>query len=168
MPKTAAPTRKELEQQAADLNAQLAAIREQEQREQEEAARRRAQAEAEWDRQFLATLTTADLEKDVDRAAQALDEELATNPLVLALADFLTALRRRSNLRQEISAARMRLGQDPLPTQSMRTEITPEDVLELLLRPTTRMAGDRVAVEVADLYAQRDAAGDTAAEETDR
>ncbi len=162
--KTTAPlTREQLEEQAAELNAQLAAIREQERREQEEAARRRAHLEAEFDRQFLATLTPAQLEADVDQAAQALDEALATNPLVLALSDFLTALRRRSNLRQEISAARMRLGQDPLPAQSMRTEITPEDVLDLLLRPTNRMAGDRVAAEVADLYAQRDAAGDAAA-----
>ncbi len=163
MPETAALTREELEQQAADLNAQLAAIREQERREQEDAARRRAQAEAEWDQRFLAALTPADLEREVDRAAQVLDEALATNPLVLALAGFLTALRRRSNLRQEISNARMRVGQDPLPTQAMRTEITPEDVLDLLLRPTNRMAGDRVAVEVADLYAQRDAAGEAAA-----
>ncbi len=168
MPETAALTREQLEQQAAALNAQLDAIREQERGEQEEAARRRAQAEAEWDRQFLATLTTADLEKDVDRTAQALDEVLATNPLVLALADFLTALRRRSNLRQELSSARMRLGQDPLPTETMRTEIKPADVLDMLLRPTNRMAGDRVAAEVADMYARRDAAGDTAAEETDR
>ncbi len=138
MPKTTDTlTRKQLEAQAAELNAQLAAIREQERREQEEVARRRAQAEADFDREFIATLTPADLEQDVDQAAQALDEALATNPLVLALADFLTALRRRSNLRQEISSARMRLGEDPLPTQSMRTEITPEDVLELLLRPTT-------------------------------
>ncbi len=156
-------TREQLEQQAADLNAQLSAILAQEQREQEEAARRRAEGEAEFDRQFLATLTPADLEKDVDQAAQALDEALATNPLVLALANFLTALRRRSNLRQEINNARMRLGEDPFPTQAMRTEIRPEDVLDLLLRPTNRMAGDRVAAEVADLYAQRDAAGEAAA-----
>ncbi len=162
--KTTAPVdREQLEAEAARLNAQLAAIREQDRLEQEAAAQRRAEAQAEWDRQFLATLTPADLESDVDKAAQVLDEVLATNSLVLALSDFLTALRRRSNLRQEISAARMRLGQDPLPTQSMRTEIEPADVLDLLLRPVNRMASDRVAAEVADLYTQRDDAGQAAA-----
>ncbi len=162
--KTTAPmTREELEQQAAELNAQLAAIREQERQEQEAAARRRAQAEAEWDRQFLANLTPVELESDVDNAAQALDEALAANPLVLALSDYLTALRRRSNMRQEISAARMRLGQDPLPVQSMETEIRPEYVPDLLLRPVNRIASGRVSDEISDLYAQRGAAGDAAA-----
>lgn len=169
MPKiqaTPTPTvdREELERQAAELNAQLDAIRERERREQEEAERRRAEAEAEWDRRFLADVTPAQLEQDVEQAAQALDEALATNPLVVAFAAYYTQLRRRSNLRQELSSARMRIGQDPLPAGARATEIMPDEVLDLLLRAAARIAGDQVRDELADLYAKRTAAGDAAAQ----
>ena len=162
MPKTStAPVddREELERQAAALNARLAAIHEQERREQEEAARRRGEAEADFDRQLLAAVTPSDLEAEVDRAARELDEALATDPLVVALAGYYTALRRRSNLRQELSSARMRVGQEPLPAVAMATEIAPVEVLDLILRTAARIATDRVSDELADLYAKRKAAG---------
>ena len=99
------------------------------------------------------------------RAARDLDEALTTDPLVVALAGYYTALRRRSNLRQELSTARMRIGQEPLPAQAMATEVGAAEVLDLILRTAARIAGDRVSDELADLYARRDAAGSAAERE---
>ena len=169
MPKTSTvpvDDREQLERQAAELNAKLEAIRQQEQREQEEAARRRAMAEAEWDREFLATVTPAQLDQAVEKAAQDLHQALTINPLVVALGAYYTQLRRRGNLRQEVSNARMRIGQEPLGANPYTTEIQAETVVDLVLQTAAHIATDRVSDELADLYAKRNAAG-VAAEGTD-
>ncbi|RZU32707.1 hypothetical protein [Blastococcus saxobsidens] len=158
--KTAAtPTREQIEREVAEAEQRAAMLREQIWREDEAKRQRREDAERDWDEQFLASHTLTKLEDGVTKAAQALDQELASNPLVLALAGYYAALRRRSNIRQELSSARMRVGQQPLPTQTMQTEITAAEVLELILRTAARIATDQVSDEVAGLYAGRQAAG---------
>ncbi len=163
MPKTVPLTREQVEQQAADLNAQLAAIREQERLEQEAAADRRAAAQQQFDEQFVAGFSRAALEADVDQARAALDETLAADPLTLALADYLTALRRRSHLFLEQSAALGRLGQPVPAPHALGTELQRID--EYVLPIASRIATERVAAEMADLHARRETAGDDITQE---
>ncbi|MGY1633060.1 hypothetical protein ACI784_15265 [Geodermatophilus sp. SYSU D01186] len=78
------------------------------------------------------------------------------------MADYWTALRRHSSLRQEISRARMRIGQAPLgpmpPGNS--TEVEPAALVDLILDAAGRFATDRVSAELAELYASREAAAE--------
>jgi hypothetical protein len=93
----------------------------------------------------------------VKQARAALDEALSANPLVLALADYLTALRRRAHAVQEHMAARDRIGLPTAPPDPGATELS--TVEEYVHTAATRMAEARVSAEIADLYARRDAAG---------
>ncbi len=157
------PTREQIEAQAADLNARLAAIHEEDRREQEQADRRRAEAQRQFDEQFVADFSRAALEADVDQARAELDQALADDPIVQALASYLASLRRRSHGLLEHSSALARLGRPADAPQAVATEL--ERLDEYLLPVAARIATDRVAAELAAFHARRETAGDDTTEE---
>ncbi len=168
MPKTESVTREQIEAQAADLAAQVAAFEAEDQRRAEEEWRRRAAAQHQWDEQFAASVSRTALNTEVDQARAALDAALEAAPLVLALADYLAALRRRSHVILEHNSALARLGRPENPRPAgLATEVTATDVAELLAQAMARVASARVAAEMAELHAQREAAG-TDTTENDR
>jgi hypothetical protein len=158
MPSKTTPTREQIEQQAAELAAQVDAFRQQDYQQQEEEWQRRAQAQEEFDRQLVASYSANKVEDDVQSARKALDAALATDPLVIALADYSAALRRRARLAFEASSADTRLGgpgfrQPPGPTELVG------GLDEYVLRTAERLATEQVDAEMAELLARRDAAG---------
>jgi hypothetical protein len=166
VPKTAPLTREQIEAQAADLAAQVAAFQAEDQRRAEEAWRRRAAAQHQWDERFAASVSRSQLNTDVDQARAALDAALEADPLVQALAGYLAALRRRSHVILEHNSALVRLGQPENPRPSgMPTEVTATEVAELIAQAMTRVATQSVGAEMAELHAQREAAGTDTTEE---
>ncbi len=166
MPETAPLTREQIEAQAADLAAQVAAFEAEDQRRAEEEWRRRAAAQHQWDERFAASVSRTALNTEVDQARAALDAALEADPLVLALSDFLTALRRRSHVILEHNSALVRLGRpENRPPAGMRTEVTATELAELIAEAMNRIAADRVGSEMAELHAKRDAAGTDTTEE---
>ncbi len=91
------PTREDLERQAAEVGAQLDALRQQDAREEQERQQRRAQAEREFDQQQAANYSRRELDAEVTQARAAFDSALADTPLVRTLANYMTALQRRRN-----------------------------------------------------------------------
>lgn len=165
MPKTTAPrTADELRNEAERLDAEARALRQELQRQAQEADERRRSAQQAWDERFAAGFSRAAVEADVDQAKAALDEALAANPLVAALADYLTALRRRSWAVQEQMSVLGRLGRPAGLAPAGPTELGPLN--EYVIRAAERMASDRVAAELAERAADREAVGDAAAEVT--
>ncbi len=160
MPKTAPLSREQIEAQAADLAAQVAAFQAEDQRRAEEEWRRRAAAQQQWDQRFAASVSRRQLDDHVDQARAALDAALEADPMVQALAGYLAALRRRSHVILEHNSALDRLGQPQNPRPAgMATEVTAIDVAELIAQAMNRIATERVAAEMAELHAQREAAG---------
>lgn len=157
MPKTTMPTREQIEQEA-DAAATRAAQLRQALAEQDQAALdRRLEAQRAWDEQHVAGFSRAAVEAEVDRAKAALDAALAENPLVLALADYLHALRRRSHDVFEHMSALGRLGR---PTGSPAAGPTELGRLEeYVITAAERLATERVDREQAEMHARRDAAG---------
>jgi len=164
MPKTTPKTPDELRAEAERLDAQAGALRQQLQEQAQEAAERRRVAQLAWDERFAAGYSRAAIEADVDQARAALDEALAANPLVGALADYLVAIRRRSHAVLEQMSVLNRLGRPSGPPNAGPTELAPLE--EYVIRAAERMASDRVAAELAELHAGREAAGAAAAEVT--
>lgn len=161
MPKTTPePTLEELEAQAAELAARLDELHAEQQRAAEAEAARRAAAEAEFDRQFIATVSIADLEAEANQAAEPLYQALADDPLILALVGYSSTLRRKAHLHTEVSNARMRLGLQGLGPMIGPTGISPAGLPDILARVVDRITTDRVNGEIADLHARRTAAGD--------
>ncbi len=153
-------TREEIEAQAADLAAQVAAFEAEDQRRADEEWRRRAAAQHQWDERFAASVSRTALNTEVDQARAALNAALEADPMVLAFADYLAALRRRSHLILEHNSALMRTGRpENRPPAGMATEVTATEVAELIAQAMTRIASDRVASEMAELHAKREAAG---------
>ncbi|MDP9461724.1 MAG: hypothetical protein M3Q22_16230 [Actinomycetota bacterium] len=166
MPKTAPLSREQIEAQAADLAAQVAAFQAEDQRRADEEWRRRAAAQHQWDERFAASVSRRQLDADVDQARAALNAALEADPLVQALAGYLAALRRRSHLILEHNSALVRLGQPENRRPSgMATEVTATEVAELIAQAMTRVATERVGAEMAELHAQREAAGTDTTEE---
>jgi hypothetical protein len=167
MPKIDAPlTREQIEAQAADINTKLAAFHAEDERRAQEEYRRRAAAQQQWDEQFVATISRSRLNADVDQARAELDAGLADNPLVVALAGYLTALRRRSHVLQEQNAALARLGRPTAPRDAgLPTEVTATELTEFIAQAMTRIASSRVSAEMNELHARRDAAGTDTTEE---
>lgn len=151
------PTREQIEQQAAELAAQVDAFRQQDEQRAEEEWNRRLEAQREFDRQLVAAHSDARLETEVSQARSALDTALAESPWVIALADYLSALRRRSHAAFEDNSARSRLGLPTGPTYTGATEIVGVD--EYVIRAAERMAAERIEAEQAELHARREAAG---------
>lgn len=158
MPTRTPLTRERIEQQAAALAAQVAEFERQDQQRQEEEHLRRAQAQEKFDRQLVADYSAERAEADVKQARADLDAALADNPLVLALADFLAALRRKAHIEFEVSSARSRLGLPTFRPSSNVTELV-GGLDEYVVRAVERIADERTSAEVADLHARRDAAG---------
>ncbi len=164
MPKTTTiPSRQEIEQQAAELKAKLDVFREQDQQQAVEDHRRKLAAQQEFDEQQVASYSRAAVEADVGQARAALDEALAANPLVVALADHLASLRRRSHAVHEHMATLGRLGRPTAPPNAGPTELL--DLEGTIFRAAERIAADRVAAEQSELHARRNAAGTDTTEE---
>src|SRR5215210_9562215 len=106
-PKTIAPmpTRDEIEQEAAAAEQRAAALREQLWREDQAKIQRQYEAQARWDEDFADSVSRTALDADVDQARAALDQALADDPTVQALAGYLAALRRRSHMILEHNGA---------------------------------------------------------------
>ena len=161
MPKTTTPpTADELRQQAEKLDAQAHALRLEMQRQAQDTLDRRLAAQREWDEKFVAGFSRAEVEAEVDKAKAALDAALVADPLVRTLADYLTALRRRSHAVLEHMSALNRLGRETGPPNAGPTELATTD--EYVIRTANRIAEDRIAAELAEMHAQREAAGDAA------
>lgn len=161
MPKTtdAPPTREQLEQEAAQAEQRAAMIREQMWLADEAERRRRLDAQRQWDQEFADSHSLEDLERGVVQARAELDAALAETPLVQAVTAYLIALRRRSHMRMEYISARNRLGDDvvgPLPPVETEIHGQLDDLVSVVAE---RIAGEVVAVEMAEIHASRDAAG---------
>ncbi len=157
------PTREQIEQQAAELAAQIDAYRQQDAREEQERQRRRAEAEREYDQQAVAIFSHAALTDDVARARAQFDAALADTPVVRALADYMTALQRRRALTYEYSSALNRLGLPDVPGHALpRAELGP--VENLIAAAVQRLVAERIDEERAALAAQRETAITTATE----
>lgn len=157
---TAEKTREQLESEAAAAEQRAAAIREQMWLADEAERQRRHDAQLEWDRRLVASITPAQLDTDVDQARATLAAALEDNPMVHALADYLTALRRRSHMLLQHDSAMARLGEPTPQRGSIKTEVTGIEVAELIAAAMARIATERVASEVTDLEEQREQAGD--------
>lgn len=165
MPKTTAlPTREQILAEAEVANARAAEVRQQMQQEQQAEHARRFEAQRQFDDQLVAGYSREQVEAEVKQAKATLDQALADNPLVLALADYLTALRRRSHAVQEHMSALGRLGRPTAPPMAGPTELAAIETY--VLSAAERLASDRISTELADLHARRDAAGTTTTEET--
>jgi hypothetical protein len=156
MPKTA-PTREQLEQEAQTAAARAAEITAQLLEQEQTDYATRLEAQRRFDEQLVASYDRSAIEAEVKQATADLDAALRANPLVLALADYLTALRRRSHAVREHMAARNRIGLPTAPPDPGPTELA--TVEEYIHTAATRMAEERVSAEIADLHARRDAAG---------
>ncbi len=151
------PTREQIEQQAAELAAQLDAYRQQDAREEQERQQRRAQAEHEYDQQQAAGYSRSALDAQVARARAEFDQQLADTPLVQALADWAVALQRRRNAVYEYSNALMRLGLPGVPGHDLPpAELGP--VEDLVAAAVRRIVTERTDADAAALAAQREAA----------
>ncbi len=157
MTKTTVPNREELEQEAAAAERRAADLRARMRAEDEAAARRRREAQRKFDEDFADGFARSKIDADVDQARQALDAALAADPLVAALADYLTALRRRSHMLLEHSSTLSRLGRPSYTPTTQQTELDPLD--DYVHRVVTQIATERVTAELDDIHAARDAAG---------
>jgi hypothetical protein len=166
MPSKTALTREQIEQQAAELAAQVEAFREQDRQRQEEEQRRRAAAERACDEQFAADYSRQELDTAVDRARAAFQEALAENPLVLALADYLTAMQRARTLTYEYAATLGRLGRgDRAPAAHSYPIAELGPVEDYIASAVARLVAERVDAETAERTSQRQAAIDAAAQQ---
>ncbi len=160
MPKTAPLTREEIEAQAAELAAQVAAFQAEDQRRAEEQQRRRDAALRQFDEQFVDSVSVSVLTAEVDEARAALGAALADTPLVQGIAAYITALHRRSHLYLERSSALDRLGRPTAPKPAgWATEVPSAEIPELIAQAAARIATTQVAAELAELHGRRDAAG---------
>jgi len=141
---------------AAEINAAIAA---------EEFKKHEARLEAQrrWDEQLVAGFSRAKVDAEVAAVKATLDEELAANPLVVALANWQIALRRRSHQIFENTAARSRIGLPTGAVELLTTDLSTVD--EYVIRAANRLADDTIAAEQSAFQARRDAAG-TDPEET--
>ncbi len=156
----ALPTREDLERQAAEVGAQLNALRQQEMQSEQEQQRRRAQAEHEFDRQQAAAWSRKALDAEVAQARAAFDAALAGNALVRALADWATALQRRRNAVYDHVFALNRLGRPAEGVDYPPADIGP--VQDVIAAAVQRIVTERTDADAAALAAQREAAIDTA------
>ncbi len=157
------PRREDLERQAAEVEAQLDAFRQQDMQREQEEQRRRAQAEQEYDRQQIATFSRAALDSEVANARTAFDVALADTPLVRALADYLTALQRRRTATYEHASVLTRLGLPGIAGHDLPpAELGP--VEDLIAAAVRRIVTERTDADAAALAAQRETAITTATE----
>ncbi len=151
------PAREQLERQAAEVAAQLDALRQQQERQEQLERQRRAQAEREFDQQQVATFSRAQLDDEVAQARAQFDEALAGAPLVRALADWATALQRRRTATYEHGSALTRLGLPGIAGHDLpRAELGP--VEDLIAAAVRRIVTERTDADAAALAAQREAA----------
>lgn len=152
------PSREELEAQAAELNAQLDAFRDEDNRQFEAERQQIIEAQRQWDEDFVKNYSYAQTEVQVGEARRALDEALAADPVVLAFAGYVAAMRRRYQLRVEQNNALARLGRpEELRVGGMQTELI--GLEDYIFQAADRIGTEQVSAEMAALLAERDAAG---------
>ncbi len=153
----ALPTREDLERQAAQVAAQLDALRQQQERQEQQERQRRAHAEQEYDQEQVAAFSRAALNNEVAQARAEFDEALANTPLVRALADYLTALQRRRTATYEHASALTRLGLPGVAGHDLpRAELGP--VEDLIAAAVQRIVTERTDADAAALVARRETA----------
>ncbi len=151
------PTREDLERQAAEVGAQLDAIRQQQERQEQQERQRRAHAEQAYDQEQITAFSRAALDNEVAQARAQFDEALASTPLVRALADYLTALQRRRTATYEHASALTRLGLPGIAGHDLpRAELGP--VEDLIAAAVQRIVTERIDADAAALAAQRETA----------
>ena len=169
MPSKTAPTREQIEQQAAELAAQVEAFREQDRQRQEQEWQRRAQADHDYDEQLVANYSRRELDADVDQARVAFGEALAENPLILALADYMTAMQRARTATYDYANALGRIGQGnrvPPPHSYPIAELGP--VEDYIASTVARLVAERMDAETAEQASQRQAAIDAAGSDSNQ
>lgn len=160
MTKTATiPTRQQVEQQAAELAAQVDAFREQDQQQAAEDQQRKVEAQRVFDEQLVGGYSSDADEAEVRQARDTLEAALRDNPLVRAFADYTTSLRQVSHRQYEASAALTRLGRPSFRPSPVVSQLV-GGLDEYVLRAVDAIADERVDAARADLHARRDAAGD--------
>ncbi len=152
----ALPSREELERQAAEVGAQLDALRHQDAQREQEEQHRRAQAERAYDRQQAAGFSRAALDAEVARAHAAFDAALAKTPLVIALADYLTALQRRRSAVYEHLSVLNRLGHPTEGASIPPAELGP--VQDIVAAAVQRLVAARTDADAMSFAAHREAA----------
>ncbi len=160
MPKTTDTTTASadaLREQAADLATQQAAVLAELNQRQAERAERDRQAQRVFDEQLVAGYSRRKLDEEAEQAHRALQQHLEADPLLNALADYLTVLTRRRFLITEHVAAQGRLGLDISGFIAPSAELV--SLQDLLLPVVQRIAEGRIAAERNDLHARREAAG---------
>ncbi len=152
----ALPTREDLERQAAEVGAQLDALRQQEMQREQEEQHRRAQAERAYDVQQAGAYSRTALDAEVAQARAAFDQQLADTPLVQALVDRAVALQRRRNAVYEHVSALNRLGR---PTEGV--DYPPADigpVQDIVAAAVQRLVAARTDADAMSFAAHREAA----------
>ncbi len=156
-------TREDLERQAAQVAAQLDALRQEQAQQEQQERQRRAQAEQEYDREQIANYSRVALDNEVAQARAQFDEALANTPLVRSLADYLYAQQRRRTATYEHASALTRLGQPGIPGHDLpRAELGP--VEDIIAAAVQRIVTARTDADAAKAAADREAAITTATE----
>ncbi len=157
------PTREDLERQAAEVGAQLDAIRQQQELQEQQERQRRAHAEQAYDQEQITAFSRAALDNEVAQAREQFDEALARTPVVAAMADYLYALQRRRTATYEYGSARTRLGQPgPAGHDLPRAELGA--VQDIVAAAAQQIVTARTDADAAKAAADREAAITTATE----
>ncbi len=156
------PSREQIEQQAAELAAQIAAYQQQDLQEEQERQLRRTQAEHEFDQQRAANYSRRELDAEVARARAEFDDSLAETALVRTLADWAVALQRRRDAVYEHVSRLNRLGRPTEGVDYPPAELGP--VQDVIAAAVQQLVTERVGAERAALAAQRETAITTATE----
>ncbi len=157
------PSREQLEQQAAEIGAQLDALRQQQELQEQQERQRRAHAGQEYDQQAAASYSRRELDDAVALARAQFDDSLAETALVRTLADWVVALQRRRDAVYEHVSRLNRLGRPTEGVDYPPAELGP--VQDVVAAAVQRLVTARIDGERAALAAQRETAI-TAATET--
>jgi hypothetical protein len=163
MPKTTMPTREDLEAQAAELQAKLDAIRQAEQQATDEAHARAEAAREQFDRDQLASFDLRALDAECGQAEVTLRETLLRDPLIVALTDYVTTLRRRRLAVYDAHTLRQRLHPEKQTALNPPQAEVP-NIGELLAGLVERAVQHRIEDERAEVDLAREAAAHVAAQ----
>ncbi len=163
MPKAPTTDPDALRQQVAELDVRNAEVRQQLAQLETERLHKQQRAQEEFDRELVTSYSRTALDAEVEQARRDLEDRLADNPLIIALADYLTARLRRHHAIAEHIAALGRQGRD---VSSASHAPPPElgSLEEILTRAVQRIADEKIRAELDDLHTRRANAGTTTKE----
>ncbi len=150
-------TRETLEDRAARVAAELAAIREEESKHQQAELERLAQHHASFDAAIVADYDRAALDAEVEAARQALHQVIAEHPLTQALKGYYFAASRRREVVDQHFAALARQGRDISGVQRPSADdIGVPDVLDVMEKTAKTAAAEWRTQAEADFHRRRD------------